>query len=892
MEQTFYSQKISEVLERLNSGENGLTDKEVKIRLEKYGFNKLPDVKLDSLFIIFLRQFQSPLIYVLFLASLIVFMMREFTDGLIILFVLFFNAVVGTIQEGKAQNTLQALKKFAETNTTVIRDGKESVIPDYEVVPGDVIVLREGDKIPADARIILSNNLTVDEAALTGESLPVHKFEDSLTSTNLQLAEQKNMVFKGTHIVAGNGRAVVVATGLDSVLGKISKEIAVINTEIPLKANIRYLTRLIITTVIVISTTIFVLGIIFGHGVKEMFTTVVSLSVSVIPEGLPIVMTLVLATGVWRMSRRHALVKKLQAVEALGQARVIAVDKTGTLTKNELVLQKVYVNGKTFFVDGEGYKPHGEITFQGDKVDPLNHEELVLAGRLAVFGINSGIVFDEEAKQWKASGDPTESALSVFAQKVGFKKDVLEKESPKLSELPFDYKTKYHAVTHKVENKALLTVLGAPEEIISISSKIWHDGKNITLSEEIKNELQTTLVEMSKEGLRVIALALKENTDENPNPKDINGLVFVGFFGLKDILRLEVQSAVKKAISAGIKVVMITGDHKITAEAIARDAGIFRDGDTVLTGKDIDSLSDNEFADMLDKVSVFARVTPEHKLKIVRAYKKRGEIIAMTGDGVNDAPSLVAADLGVGMGKIGTEVAKEASDIVLLDDNFASIIAAIEEGRSIYKTIKKVILYLFSTSFGEVFTIIGALILGFPLPILAAQIVWLNFVTDGFLDVSLAMEPKDDGLLKSNFEHPKKYLLDGLTIQRMFLMAVPMMIGSLWLFSRYYQTDIVKAWTVSLTVLAAFQWFNAWNCRHESKSIFQLSPFSNKFLLGSTLTIILFQLLAIYHPLMQQILHTTALDLSDWLLIIPVASSIVIVEEIRKFTFKVLRKKV
>lgn len=886
MENVWYSKRVPEILRVLASNERGLSQTDVKARFIKYGLNKLPEAKLDSLLIIFLRQFQSPLIYILFLASFIVFMMKEFIDGSIILFVLLFNAVVGTIQEGKAQNTLAALKKFTETNTKVLRDGKELVIPDYEVVPGDIIILQEGDKIPADARIIESHNLTIDEAALTGESLPVHKNEEVITTANFQVSDQRNMAFKGTNIVAGNGKAVVVATGLDTVLGKISKEIAVINTEIPLKANIRYLTRLIIATVATICTSIFILGIILGHGIREMFTTVVSLAVSIIPEGLPIVMTLVLATGVWRMSKRNALVKKLQAVEALGQARVICVDKTGTLTKNEILLKKVYVDGKTFDINGEGYRPEGEIIFNDSKIDPLNHPELLLAGKLAAFVTNNGIVLDEESKEWKATGDPTESALSVFAQKVGFHKDVLEKELPRLSEIPFDYKHKYHAVAHKIDGQMDLTVLGAPEEILELSSKIWHEGKTHPLTTEKKKELEEELVQMSQDGLRVLALASKDQSSEEITPKDVNELTFVGLLGLKDTLRPEVHEAMQKAVSAGIKVVMITGDHKITAEAIAREAGIYKDGDTVLTGEDIDSLSDDDFANMLDKVSVFARVTPEHKLKIVRAYKKIGQIVAMTGDGVNDAPSLVAADLGVSMGKIGTEVAKEASDIVLLDDNFASIVAAIEEGRSIYRTIKKVILYLFSTSFGEVFTIAGALFLGFPLPILAAQIVWLNFVTDGFLDVSLAMEPKEEGLLKGTFEHPKKYLIDGLTLQRMFLMALPMMIGTLWLFSRYYQIDMVKAWTVSLTVLAVFQWFNAWNCRHESKSIFQLNPFSNKFLLGSTLTVILLQLFAVYNPFMQKLLRTTSLDLSDWLLVIPVATSIMVVEEIRKAIYR------
>ncbi len=886
MDYTWHTKKAKDIFGILHSNDKGLSKEEAKTRLEKYGLNKLPDAKVDSLLIIFLRQFQSPLIYILFFASLIVFLMKEFIDGSIILFVLLFNAIVGTIQEGKAQNTLLALKKFAETNTKVLRDDKELVIPDYEVVPGDVVILQEGDKVPADARIIESNNLTINEAAMTGESQPVNKFDEVLSTANLATADQRNMVFKGTNVVAGNGKVVVVATGLETVLGKISKEIAVINTEIPLKANIRYLTRLIIATVATICTSIFVLGIFLGHSVREMFTTVVSLAVSIIPEGLPIVMTLVLATGVWRMSKRNALVKKLQAVEALGQARVIAVDKTGTLTKNEILLQKVYVDGKTFSVEGEGYKPEGEVTLNDRKIDPLNHSELLLAGKLAAFVTNNGVIFDKEAKQWQATGDPTESSLSVFAQKVGFHKDVLEKESPRLSEIPFDYKNKYHAVSHKVDGQMVLTVLGAPEEILEVATKIWHEGKSHPLSQEKKKELEAELVKMSQEGLRVLAFALKDDVSDDIKPKDVEELTFAGFFGLKDTLRPEVHEAMQKAISAGIKVVMITGDHKITAEAIAREAGIYHEGDTILTGEDIDSLSDDEFADMLSKVSVFARVTPEHKLKIVRAYKKRGEVVAMTGDGVNDAPSLVAADLGVSMGKIGTEVAKEASDIVLLDDNFASIIAAIEEGRSIYKTIKKVILYLFSTSFGEVFTITGALLLGLPLPILAAQILWLNFVTDGFLDVSLAMEPKEEGLLKGTFEHPKKYLIDGLTIQRMFLMAMPMMIGTLFLFSKYYQTDMVKAWTISLTVLAVFQWFNAWNCRHENKSIFQLNPFTNKFLVGATLIIVIFQMFAIYHPLMQKILNTTALDFSDWLLIIPIASSIVIVEEIRKYVYR------
>jgi len=883
---SWHTKEIPEILDALHSSEHGLTAEEAIKRLKEYGLNKLPEGKVDSLPVIFLRQFQSPLIYILLAASMVVFAMGETIDGSIILALLLFNAIVGTIQEGKAQNTLRALKKFVETKATVLREGKELIISDGEVVPGDIIILYEGEKSPADTRIIAATNLKIDEAALTGESEPVHKIADTLGRDDLPTAEQKNMIFKGTHILAGNGRAIVVATGFETVIGKISKEIAAIDTEIPLKTNIRYLSRLIIIAVASISALLFLLGIVSGKSVKEMFATVVSLSVSIIPEGLPIVMTLVLATGVWRMSKRNALVKKLQAVEALGQASVIAVDKTGTITKNEMVIQKVYVEGKFFEIDGVGYEPRGEIRYENNIIDPLNHPELLLAGKIAAFCANARVLFSEEEKIWRVAGDPTQAAMLVLSSKLGFHKDDLERESPLVGEIPFDYKLKYHASIHRIDGQKFLAVVGAPEIILGLSQKVWRAGKSQHLSDEEKQRLESAYLSMSREGLRVVALAETRDAPEILVAEEIKSLTFVGFFGMKDALRPEVAEAMQKAVSAGIRVVMITGDHKITAQVIAKEAGIYQDGDTILTGQEIDAFSDDELSLKLARTSMFARVTPEHKLRIIKAYKAAGEIVAMTGDGVNDASSLVAADLGVAMGRIGTEVAKEASDIVLLDDNFGSIVSAVEEGRNIYKTIKKVILYLFSTGWGEVLTITGALLLGYPLPLLPAHIIWLNFVTDGFLDVALAMEPKEKGLLRGNFERPKKYLVDKLMAQRMFLMAIPMMIGTLFLFKGYFENDLAKAWTISLTTLAVFQWFNAWNCRHESKSIFQMNPFSNKFLVGATLIIISLQLLVIYNPLMQKFLRTAPLELSEWLVIIPIAASIVLVEEIRKFFYR------
>lgn len=879
----WYTESSQNIFDALHTGEGGLSSGEAQRRLRDDGPNELPETKADGLNKIFLRQFQSPLIYILLAASAAIFLIGEKVDGMIILAVLLFNAIVGTVQEGRAQNTLLALKRFVETNATVVRGGEESIILDRDVVRGDIIVLQEGEKIPADARVLVATNLKIDEASLTGESEAVTKFPEVISNNNLSVAEQRNMLFKGTNVAAGNGRAVVVETGRNSFIGKIATQISTIDSEIPLKASIRLLSRAIILVVAAISVLLFILGISRGEDFVTIFTVVISLSVSIIPEGLPIVITLVLATGVWRMSKRHVLIKKLQAVEALGQAKVIAVDKTGTITKNELVVREVWTDSKVFHVGGVGYEPKGDVELKGAAINVAHHPDLEFSATMAAFSANARITFSVTENRWRVSGDPTEAAMRVFGEKVGITKDDLLRESPLDSELPFNYKTKYHATVHKKNGRKFLTVEGAPESVLALCTHIRRDGKNKPMRKQDEEEIQAALIEMSERGLRVVAGAVREHSTGTLTEEHLKGLTFVHFFGMQDILRPEVAEAMKRTKAAGIKVVMITGDHKRTARAIAQEAGIWKVGDSVYTGDEIDSMSDRELASRIPGVSVFARVTPEHKLRIITAYKKRGEIVAMTGDGVNDAPPLVAADLGIAMGKIGTEVAKEAADIVLLDDDFGSIVSAVEEGRSIYKTIKKVVLYLFSTSLGEVLTIVGALLVSLPLPLLASQIIWLNFVTDGFLTVALAMEPKEDGLLSGKLERPKKYLVDARMTQRMILMAIPMMAGTLYLFSGYFEVDIAKAWTISLTTLAVFQWFNAWNCRSETKSVFQMDFFSNRYLIGATLLVIVLQVLAVYTPFLQTILHTVPLSLTDWLIIIPIASSILIVEEVRKF---------
>ena len=878
----WHTKETTDVIAAFKTSENGLDAAEAARRLKVEGANALPEPRVEGLVSIFLRQFKSPLIYILFVASALIFVIGELADSLIILAVLLFNALMGTIQEGRAQHTLRALKRYVETSATVVREGHDLVLPDYEVVRGDIIHLREGEKVAADARVLSVKNLRLDEASITGESEPTDKSPERLPGENMPAGDQHNMVFKGTHVVAGRGRAVVVATGLTTLIGRIAAEIPRVDPEPPLAGDIRRLSRAILAVVALVSAALMALGLYRGESFVDIFAAVVSLAVSIIPEGLPIVITLVLAGGVWRMSKRNALVKRLQAVEALGQATVIAVDKTGTITKNELVIREVWTEGKVFSVGGIGYAPEGELRLAGALVDAANHPELLLVGKLAALSADARVSYVESEKRWQVVGDPTEAALRVFAEKVGFIKDDALRESPLIGEVPFDSKHGFHATLNKVEKRNFLTVEGAPEAVLAHCTQIRRDGQSRPLRSADRAEIEAVLADMSARALRVTASAMRANAPALLTPAEVEGLTFVALTGMQDVLRSEVAQVAARARAAGVRVVMITGDHRLTAHAIAREAGIWREGDEILTGPELDLLPDEALATRVVGVTVFARMSPGHKLRIIKAYRQHGEIIAMTGDGVNDASSLVAADLGVAMGILGTEVAKEAADIILLDDDFGSIVSAIEEGRNIYKTIQKVMLYLFSTGVGEVLVIMGALALGYPLPILAAQIIWLNFVTDGFLDVALAMEPKEPGLLEGRFAKPKRYLVNALMSRRIALMALPMMVGTLLLFVQYVDADMEKAWTIALTTLAVFQWFNAWNCRSERTSLFRMSPFSNGYLVGATALVMTLHLLAVYHPLLQGILHTVPLTLAEWLVIVPIAASVIVVEELRK----------
>ncbi len=885
---------LPEIERELNTDyRSGLTSEEAKARLAQDGPNELPEGKREGWLRIFLRQFESPLIYVLIVAAIVVFLLGEIIDSLLIAIVLLFNALVGAIQEGRAENTMLALRRFTTTSATVIRDGREMIISDREVVHGDIILLHEGDKVPADARLIEANTLRSEEASITGESRPIHKDPESSPDQYAPISAQTNMVFKGTGIASGRGKAVVTAIGQGTYLGLVSQTISKIDTEIPLRRNIRKFSEYLIWGIGIFSVGLLGLGVAMGRPLAEMFSVTVSLAVSVIPEGLPIVLTLILARGVWRMAKRNALVKKLQAVEALGEAKIIAVDKTGTLTRNELVIHSIYIDGKMFDVLGTGYEPKGEIKLNGNTVTPGSHPELLLAGRIAAVCANARTAYSEEESSWRVSGDPTEASMFVLASKLGFDKDDVERETPLVAEIPFDYRLKYHATAHDMGGgKQFMTVVGAPESVLPLGGKVFENGKPEELTQEKREKIESVFHHMSRAGLRVVAFGYKEEgLSRKGDNIEVSNLVLAGFYGIQDSLRPEVPEAMSRARAAGIRVVMITGDAKLTAVAIAKEAGIWSAGDEVLTDEDLEHLSENELQQRIRRTSVFARITPENKMKIIDAYRKNGQVVAMTGDGVNDAPSLVAADLGVAMGKIGTEVAREAADIVLLDDNFGSIVSAVEEGRNMYATIQKVILFLLSTSLGEVLVILGALILGWPIPLSAPQILWMNLVTDSFVAFALALDLKEEGLLQASPVQRGRFLIDRTFLVRMFIMSAVMTFGGLLSFGLLYSTDLVKGWTITLTVLAMYQWLNGWNCHSATLSVFEEVPWKNKFLVIGVGLAALLHIGAMYTPFMQKLLDITPLSLEEWAWCFAVGFLIVIFEELRKGWQKRPRRK-
>jgi P-type Ca2+ transporter type 2C len=866
----------------------GLGEKEARDRLLVHGPNELPEAPPASPFMLFLAQFSNLIVWVLIGAAILSGLLREWLDSAAILTIVLLNAVLGLVQEYKAERSLAALRKLSVATARVIREGVIRTIPARELVPGDLLLVEAGDHVPADARLVYATMLRTQEAALTGESTPVDKHAEAVPDETAAIADQRNMLFLGTDVIAGKGRAVVAATGPRTELGRIASMIERAGGEAtPLQRRLEQLGHSLLYLSLGIVAVVFLLGLLRGEPLVGMFLTAVSLAVAAIPEGLPAIVTVTLALGVTRMVKRHALIRRLPAVEALGSTTVICTDKTGTLTKNEMTVTRLLAGGRLFEVTGEGYAPVGEIVgmvkveVKGNQEAPVLPQPQPEPGSsnalrelLTAAVLCNGATLREEQGVWRIIGDPTEGALLVAAAKCRLFKDHLEADHAFLGEVPFDPERKMMTVVRKTPRGATAYVKGAPDLLLQRCTQwVTGDGRVEPLGESARRRILDMNSAFAQDALRVLGLAERtlERQPDAYRANDIEqGLIFLGLAAMKDPLRPEALAAVKTCREAGIRTVMITGDHQETATAIARELGIMN-GFAAISGLELERLTDKALSEQVERISVYARVSAEHKLRIVRAWKARGAIVAMTGDGVNDAPAVKEADIGVAMGLTGTDVTKEASDMVVTDDNFASIAAAVEEGRGIYDNIRKSVHYLLSCNTSEVLVMLLAALFGLPLPLLPAQILWINLVTDGLPALALAVDPADPDLMRRPPRRPDRRFLSKeriifLFVQGLFMALVTIAAFAFCLYGM--DRDLERARTVAFTVLVMIQLFHAFNCRSDRHSLFTIGWLTNKPLLWAAIGSAALQALILLAPWTREMFNVAPFDAEHWALAI------------------------
>ena len=895
----WYQLGVKQAFELLAADNNGLTSTEAKARLETYGYNELK-FKRRGLVIRFLLQFHNPLIYVLLVASLVTSILGIWTDTAVILGCVVLNVIIGFIQEGKGEAAIEALREMMVQECTVLRDGEKKVIPARELVPGDVVLLEGGDKVPADLRLFGAKNLEVDEAVLTGESMPVAKDSSPIPRPNLSPGDQLCMAFSGTFITQGRGLGIVVGTGEQTEFGKIAKLMKETRAVVtPLMRKIADFTRFLIIAILALAGVNFILAVVFKYDLVYSFLASVALAVAAIPEMLPAIVAAILALAAVAMAKRNALIRKLPAAETLGCATVICSDKTGTLTKNQMTVVHIYTGGKDYKVSGVGYEPIGKFTLGNRRIDPLEeNQELVETLRVGYLCNDASLVVDKG--EYHIIGDPTEGALVVSATKAG----VTEKTT-RLDEIPFAPEQQYMATLHQGEGGNVIYVKGSPERVLQMCRSQLIGGRIVPLrSEEIPGKAD----EMAGGALRVLGMAYRTVPEEaSLDSEDMKGLIFLGLQGMIDPPREEAIEAVRDCKRAGIKTVMITGDHAQTAKAIAQQLGIGGSGDKVLTGEELSRMSDEELYEVVDEVSVYARVAPEHKLRITTQLQRRGHIAAVTGDGVNDAPALKAADIGVAMGIMGTEVSKEASDMVLADDNFASIVGAVEEGRHAWKNLEKAILYTLPTNGGQALLVMGAILLAPFIPLFALRlplepihILWVNLADSVFLTLPLMMEPKEKGLLESSPRDPKERIANRLFFERVGLVSVVMAaMGFIiyWIYGHLAISGSADELMLTQAQTAAFMGVKLLHvgflitARSIMQSAFTFNPFSNKWVLIGIAVTIITQLMITYVPPIQVLFRTAAFPVEWWPLIILALFPGFLVVELEKFLRRQLGKR-
>jgi len=867
------------VLDALESSADGISAAEAEERLRAWGPNRLEAERAIHPATIVLRQFRSPLIYILILAAAVTIALGEYVDAAVIALVLLFNAVVGFFQEYRAERSLEALRRLAGTRARTIRDRREREIDAAELVPGDVVLVEAGNKVPADCRVLHATALEADESLLTGESTVVAKGSEPAPA-EAQIAERGCMLFMGTVVTRGHARAVVVATGAATELGNVAgtvQRIAPIET--PLQRRMGRFTRLVGAWALASAALGFGLGALHGEGTSELFRAMVALAVAALPEGLPIVLTVTLAISVSRMARRGAIVRRLPAVETLGSCSVIGSDKTGTLTQNRMTVERIFAGGESYALSGGGYRPDGEILRDGAPVavEPGSPLELTLrAGALA----NEASLAERDGAP-EVSGDPTEIALLVSAAKAGLFREELEDRFPRWADIPFDPDRPFAATFNHREGGELVFVKGAPERVLEMCA---------TAAGAERLDREAVLAEahaMAGEGLRVLAMAYRDiglgaDRDEliSEHPSE---LAFLGLQGMMDPPREAAREAVASCGRAGIRPVMITGDHSTTALAIASQLGIAGAEERAVSGRELDTLDEEELERLVGEVSVYARVSPEHKLRLVRALRRRGEVVAVTGDGVNDAPALKQADIGAAMGESGTDVAKEAADMVVTDDNFATIFAAVEEGRVAFDNVRKTTFFLISGNVAAVLAVLVSLGAGWALPFVAVQLLWLNLVTNGVQDVALAFEPGEKHLVDRPPRPPREGVISPLLWERTAIAALVMAAGTLAMFHLTLDGGgVEEARSVALTTMVVFQALHVGNSRSETLSAFAKSPFSNRFLFVGTVGALAIHAAALYLPVTQFALDLEPIGALKWLEIFAISLSVIAVVELHK----------
>ena len=881
----WHTKSTEGALTEVNSSTDGLTSAEAAQRLGEYGPNELTAAHRVSPWQILFDQFKNILILILLGATGISLFLGHGVESIVIAVIVLFAVFLGFIQEYRAERAIEALKQMAAPTATVLRDGEEIKIPARELVPGDVIILHTGDRVPADARLLESINIQVEEAALTGESVPVEKHSRALESNGLAIGDRKNMVYAGTAVTYGRGRGLVIATGMQTEFGKIAQLLQTVETgKTPLQQNLDKVGAGLARAALVVVLIIVALGLMRGQPFVEMLIFGIALAVAVVPEALPAVVTISLAIGVQKMVKRNALIRRLPAVETLGSTAVICSDKTGTLTRDEMTVRKIYTGGQIFNISGAGYKPEGEFSVNGGipaaPTDQLR--QFLMAGALASDTrlVHNGKGDHNPGEEWHIKGDPTEGALVVAAAKAGLEKVSLDESYPRVDEIPFTSESKRMTTLHKTKNGFTAYAKGAPEVILGgCNRQMTHDGV-ILLDEDSRGKILAEAQGMADSALRVLGISFKPDAELKSSETN---MIFLGLAGMIDPPRLESKTAIGICKEAGIRPIMITGDHPSTAKAVARELGLLQNGNVVI-GAELDKISDEQLLKDVETIDVYARVSPAHKLRVVTALQVNGHITAMTGDGVNDAPALKKADIGIAMGITGTDVTKEAAAMTLTDDNFASIVAAVEEGRGVFGNIKKYLMYLLSSNIGEIGLMAGSALLGLPLPLTAVQILYVNLATDGLPALALSVDPPEADLMKRKPRNPRTGIFTRPVVTLMVLGGIWSTIINLGLFTWAMGSgrSVEEAMTMTFVSLVLIQFFKAYNFRSDRHSVFH-KPFANKWLNWAIIWEVGLLFLIVYLPFLHEPFSTYSLPLVDWLIILPLALTISPILEIAKW---------